>query len=112
MVYSPPSPTDTTAMQLTEKQKRHLRTLGHRLRPVVRIGGKGLSENVLEEIAVQLDHHELIKISVSVGDRALRDRLVEQICSDTRATLIQRIGNMALVFRRNPRKPRIPLKLK
>ncbi len=99
-------------MQLTEKQKRHLRTLGHGLRPVVRIGGKGLTESVLEEITAQLDHHELIKISVSVGDRELRDQLIARICSDARATLIQRIGNMALVFRRNPRKPRIPLKLK
>ncbi|WJW76463.1 YhbY family RNA-binding protein [Thiohalobacter sp. IOR34] len=98
-------------MVLTERQKRHLRGLGHRLKPVVTVGSGGLGDNVLEEIDRSIEHHELMKVRLSVGDRELRDQLIGEICERLQLTLIQRIGNIALLFRRSPNKPRIPLKL-
>jgi len=98
-------------MQLTDRQKRHLRALGHKLKPVVLIGERGLTDSVLEEIDRSITHHELLKVRVNVGDRALRDRLIAEICERLGAELIQRIGHMALLFRRNQRKPRISLKV-
>ena len=98
-------------MQLTEAQKRYLRGLGHRLRPVVMIGQRGLTDSVIEEIDQSIRHHELMKVRVSVGDRGERDRLIDELCERTGSTLIHRIGNIALIFRRNQQKPKIPLKL-
>ncbi|RMG31535.1 MAG: YhbY family RNA-binding protein [Gammaproteobacteria bacterium] len=99
-------------MQLTEAQRRHLRGLGQRLRPVVMVGQRGLTDAVVEEVDRSIRHHELMKVRVSVGDRAERDRVIAELCERTGSTLIQRIGNVALLFRRNPQQPRISLEVR
>ncbi len=91
-------------MNLSEHQKKYLRGLGHQLKPVVIVGDAGLSESVLAEYESTLDHHELIKVRVRVGDRDTRDAIIEKLCSDSAAILIQRIGNVALLFRQNLKK--------
>ncbi|MGB5492480.1 MAG: ribosome assembly RNA-binding protein YhbY [Woeseiaceae bacterium] len=88
-------------MTLNESQKKHLRGLGHALKPVVTVGDSGLSDSVLAEFESTLKHHELIKVRVRVGDRAARDEIIETLCSDSAANLIQRIGNVALLYRPN-----------
>lgn len=97
------------AMTLSESQKKYLRGLGHRLGPVVMIGDKGLGESLLAEFESALDHHELIKVKVRVGDRKARDAMIEELCSKAGAELIQRIGNVALLYRENPEKKKIRL---
>jgi RNA-binding protein len=98
-------------MQLTAAQIRYLRSLGHKLKPLVMIGANGLTDAVIEETDSTIEFHELIKVRVSVGDRELRDQIIAELCDKTRSALIQRIGNMALIFRRNANKPKIDLKL-
>ena len=52
---------------LTSKQVSYLKSLSHKLKPVVIIGNKGLTESVSKEIEANLDAHELIKIQVKVS---------------------------------------------
>lgn len=94
-------------MTLNEKDKRYLRALGHKLKPVVIIGNAGLTEAVLKEIVLALDHHELVKIRVNADDRESRDQMIGEICVRTHAALVQRIGHIATLYLRNPKKPRI-----
>jgi len=91
-------------MNLSEHQKKYLRGLGHQLKPLIMVGDAGLSESVLAEYESTLDHHELIKVRVRVGDRDARNAIIEQLCNDSGAILIQRIGNVALLFRQNLKK--------
>jgi len=91
-------------MNLTEHQKKFLRGLGHQLKPMVMVGESGLSEPVLAEFESTLAHHELIKVSVRVGDRAVRDETIGEMCRKSGAQLVQRIGNVALLYRPNPEK--------
>lgn len=91
-------------MRPTEHQKRWLKQQVHHLKPVVSLGQAGLTEPVLAEIELALDHHELIKVKIAAGDRDLRDEFVAAIVSRTQADLIDRIGNMAAFYRANPRK--------
>jgi RNA-binding protein len=91
-------------MNLTEQQKKFLRGRGHQLKPVIMIGEAGLSDAVIAEFESTLDHHELIKVSVRVGDRQARDEIIRKLCDDNSAQLIQRIGNVALLFRPNLKK--------
>ena len=95
-------------MTLSPNQKRHLRGLGHHLNPVVWIGQHGLSANVMTEIRQALDSHELIKIKVA-ADRDTRIEIADAILSETNAEAIHRIGQMLVLFRRNPKKPKIAL---
>lgn len=94
-------------MKLTESQKRHLRGLGHPLKPVIMVGDAGLSESLLTEFNSTILHHELIKVSVRVGDRKVRDAIIDELCRKGAAELVTRIGNIALIYRRNDEKPRI-----
>lgn len=79
-----------------------LRTIAHTLHPLVTVAEKGLSETVQQEIARALHDHELIKVRVLAGDRAERQRLVNAICEQENATLVQRIGHVAVLYRANP----------
>jgi len=87
---------------LKDAQKKFLRGRAHSLKPVVLIGGSGLSDTVGAEIEQALASHELIKVRIRVGDRALRDEIIQRICKDRDAELVQRIGNTAIFYRANP----------
>ena len=91
-------------MNLSEHQKKYLRGLGHQLKPLIIVADAGLSESVLAEYESTLNHHELIKVRVRVGDRDARDAIIEKLCNDSAAILIQRTGNVALLFRQNLKK--------
>ena len=86
----------------TSKELRQLRALAHKLRPVVTIAGKGLSDTVLAELDRALNDHELIKVKVAVGDREQRESVVASVCEHSAAVLVQRIGNIATLLRANP----------
>lgn len=90
-------------MALSNEQKKAYRSIGHNLNPVVTVAGQGLSTGVMEELNRALNDHELIKIKVSVGDRDLRNEVIAQLLQSTSAELVQQIGNMALLLRRNPK---------
>jgi RNA-binding protein len=83
----------------TGQDTRQLRAIGHHLKPLVMLGGKGLSEALLGEVNRALDDHELIKVRVSVEDRDQRDALIAELCEQTGAQLVQRIGHIALILR-------------
>jgi len=97
-------------MPISEKQKRWLKKQVHHLKPVVTLGQAGLTEPVLAEIEIALDHHELIKIKVNAGDRDQRDDAIEMIAIRTASDPVSRIGNTAAFFRPNPKK-KSPMKL-
>lgn len=94
-----------TATILTETQKKRLRTRAHDLKPVVIVGQHGLKPTVLEEITNALDYHQLIKVKINAGDRELRDDMIGQITQYSQAGLVQRVGNIAILYRRNPDRP-------
>ncbi len=94
---------------ITDAQRKHLRRLAHALKPTVMIGGSGLAEGVIKEIGQALDHHEIIKVRVRVGDRKARDEIIRQIAEQAGADLVQRIGNVAVFFRQNEKDPKVAL---
>ena len=95
-------------MQLSPAQKRFLRGLTHHINPVVMVGDKGLTENVLEEIETALDHHELIKVKLR-SDRQTRKSQSIEIAGKSNSTIIHQIGHVSCFYRRNAEKPVIEL---
>ena len=94
---------------LTKEQKKTLRSLAHERKPIIWVGQQSLSKNLLDEVDTALDHHELIKIKIRVGDRKQRDELTKSLCAKTSAELVQKIGNVITVFRQNKKDPIIKL---
>ncbi len=96
-------------MDITKTQQKFLRSKSHHLKPVLWIGQNGLTDSVTAEIETALDHHELIKIKLRVGDKALRNKTVAEICQATRSTQVQSIGNIVSIYRRNDKQAVIVL---
>ena len=88
-------------MALSDRQKKHLRRLGHELHPIVLIGQRGLTGSVIAEFDRALADHELVKLRARVGDRDERDRLLAELAAATRCELVHRIGNVGLFYRKN-----------
>ena len=86
----------------TSKELRQLRAQAHSLKPVVTVAGKGLAPSVLEELDRALNDHELIKVKVAVGDREQRESVIGELCNQSDAYLVQRVGNIATLLRPNP----------
>lgn len=82
---------------------KKLRAAAHNLNPVVMIGQAGLTAAVLAEIDSALNAHELIKIKIR-AEKEERLQISQQICEETDAELIQNIGQIAVVYRKNPDK--------
>jgi len=92
-------------MELAENQRRFLRGRAHPLKPLIQIGGAGLTEAVAKETARALQDHELIKVRARGPDRDARDALFADLARRTGSTLVHRIGHVAVLYRRNAAKP-------
>ena len=96
-------------MALSKKQVKFLRAKCHDLKPVIMLGQKGLTAEVLSELDIALTHHELVKIKLSVDDRELRKQVADEICEKSLAEEVQSIGKTLSVYRVNPDKAIISL---
>lgn len=99
----------TTTIELNERQKKHLRGLGHALHPLVHVGQHGLTDAVVTELERALTDHELVKVRVRAADRAERDAAFTALADRTGSALVARIGHVGLYFRARPKASRIVL---
>lgn len=72
------------------------------------VGNNGLSKNLFKEIEIALDHHELIKIRLR-AERDTRQAFSDEILKRSGAQIVDRIGQIIVLFRRNPKKPKVIL---
>ena len=86
-------------MTLSTKQKQFIKSLAHHLNPVVMLGGNGLTEGVLAEIEIALNHHELIKVKIAGADRETKQLIIDAIVRETRAEAVQAIGHILVLYR-------------
>jgi RNA-binding protein len=111
-------------MGFTPTQRKHLRALAHKLKPIVQLGTAGVTAPVLKEIEQALARHALL--SAAVPDAALpppsleskirlpgvehdeRTEMFQKICAATGAEAVQEIGRMAVLYR-PAEKPRLKL---
>ena len=87
---------------LTAAQRKALKAKAHRLEPVVQIGAKGLTDEVIAEIERALSAHELIKVRAASLGREQRDEALVSICDRTKAEQVQQVGKVFVLFRKNP----------
>ena len=93
---------------LSPRQRSELRARAHRLDPVVIIGDKGLTDEVVAEIDRALKAHELVKVRAATDDRDARSVWMESICEKLEAHPVQQIGKVLVVYRENPEKKTPP----
>ena len=95
--------------ELTGKQRRHLRALGHHLSAVVQVGHEGLSDAVAQQARAQLEAHELIKVRVGESSPLSRHDAADQLATATNSALAQVLGRTFLLYKPRENEPRIAL---
>jgi RNA-binding protein len=85
---------------LSIQERKRLRQIGHTLNPVVMLGDKGLTENVIEELNRALNDHELIKVKIGGEDRTARAALIAEVAETTGSQVVQTIGKIALLYKK------------
>jgi RNA-binding protein len=91
------------------RQKSFLRSLGHLMSPIVRVGRARITPQVIEETRRSLDAHELIKVKLDLDEGEERRALAASLASETEAELVGMVGKVALIYRPRPENPTIKL---
>jgi RNA-binding protein len=97
------------ADELSGKQRRHLRALGHHLQPVVQVGHEGITEALVQETDRQLASHELIKVKIGESSPQDRHSSADLLAERTGSQVAQVLGRTALLYRPRKDEPRIVL---
>lgn len=105
---TPYRPVENAIETLTSKQRAHLRSLAHPLKPVVHVGKDGLNESAIHAAREALNTRELLKIRVleaaPLDAGATGRKLVDEIEG---AVLVQVIGHVFVIYRPFPEHPEI-----
>lgn len=94
---------------LRGKQKRFLRALGVNEAPILHVGKEGVTPPVVSQAAAALQARELLKGRVLDTAPAGPEEVARELAAATGAELVQVVGRNFLLFKRNPREPRIVL---
>ena len=86
---------------LSPPQRKALKARAHQLEPVVHIGAKGLTDDVVAEIARALKAHELIKVRAASLERDAREETLATMCQRTGADAVQQLGKVFVLYRKN-----------
>ncbi|MBC7961355.1 MAG: ribosome assembly RNA-binding protein YhbY [Steroidobacteraceae bacterium] len=84
---------------LTGKQKRHLRALGHKLKPLIQIGKKEIETALIDETNASLDHHELVKVKLLESCLLDKHEASGTLSEACQAEVAQILGKTFLLYR-------------
>jgi RNA-binding protein len=88
-------------VQLTGRQNKYLKGLGHHLPVVAMVGREGISKSVLTAIEEVLRAHELVKIRMQNNCPFDREEVAQRLSEESGAIIVQVIGKTILLYREN-----------
>lgn len=94
---------------LNKKQVKQLKGLANGLDAIYQIGKYEISDNLIQMLDKALTKHELIKIALNRSVSEQKEIIASEISEVLHAELIQIIGNVIVLFRRNLKEPKIKL---
>jgi RNA-binding protein len=86
-------------------QRQYLKGLAHALRPVVQVGDKGVTVEVVAAVAAALRDHELIKVRLHEPDD--KQTMAATLADACDATLCGLVGHTVILYKRHPKAPKI-----
>ena len=96
--------------KLTGIQRKYLRGLAHHLRPLVIVGAKGVTGQLVGSVDLALKDHELIKVKFGEFKDSKKE-LSEEIAARTKSEQVGMIGNVAIFYRPHPEREKRKIKL-
>ncbi len=88
-------------MELTSKQKKHLRSLGQTLEPIMHIGKDGVSEECIAATEETFNRRELIKVRVLKNSPDDTADIAAELAEATNSNMISKVGFTFLLYKPN-----------
>ena len=85
---------------LSSAERKALKAKAHPLDPVVMIGAKGLTDEVVKEVELALKARELIKVRAPALECDARQVAYQALCERTGAEGVQHIGKVFVLYRK------------
>lgn len=86
---------------LTGKQRSYLRSLAHKLDPLVYIGKNDLTDNIINEIDTCLEHRELVKVKIQENCLLDPKETANEVAKILDAEFVQAIGRKFVLYRKS-----------
>lgn len=96
-------------LELTSKQRAHLKSLASTLNPIFQIGKASLTPEITEAIGEAFHNSELIKVAVLKNCLDDPRQIAEALASRTHSTVVQVIGKKIVLYKPDKDKPKIVL---
>ena len=97
-------------MTLSPKQRAHLRSLAHHLKPILHIGKEGVSDAAVAAVESAFNTRELLKVKVTDGAPLTAREAGDEIAARIEGTHhVQTIGRTVVLYRADPESPEIRL---
>jgi RNA-binding protein len=97
--------------KLKSSQRKYLRSQAHHLKPLVTIGVKGVTQQLIGSVDLALKDHELIKIKFGEFKEAKKE-ISDEIAKATKSEVVGLIGNIAILYRQNPEPEKRKIKIR
>lgn len=88
-------------MELTSKQRAHLRAIAGNIEPIFQIGKQNLTDAQVDGICDALEKRELVKITVLRSAEDGAEEIMETLCARLDATPVCTIGSKVVIYRRS-----------
>ena len=88
-------------MALSSELRRKLKAKAHALSAVVQTGSKGITDAVVAETEIAIEHHELIKVRLVGSERDERAAMAAKLAAAVRADIVGTIGMVVILYRRS-----------
>ena len=96
--------------ELTSRQRAHLRSLAHELKPILQVGVDGVTDPVLSSVEEAFNTRELLKVKVLDGAPGDVDETADAIRDGLAGVeVVQTIGKTVVLYRPFPDEPEIEL---
>ena len=95
---------------LTSKQRAHLRSLAHHLKPIIQVGAEGVSDPLIKTVGEAFNTRELLKVKVLEGaPEDARTTADAMVAAMEGVEVAQTIGRTVVLYRPFPEDPEIRL---
>jgi len=96
--------------KLKGSQRKYLRSQAHHLKPLVLVGTKGVTEQLIGSVDLALTDHELIKVKFGEFKEAKKE-ISAEIAEATKSELVGLIGNIATFYRQHRQSEKRKIKM-
>ena len=94
-------PHTAVMLALNNAKIRELKARGQLLKPTLKVGKEGLSQQFLSALDEALKHHDLLKVKFDQLKEQKKE-LAPQLAEKTGSRLIMRVGNVVVLYRAKP----------